>query len=271
MIDIGANLSNQQFKHDIAQVINQSIQSKLTHIVLTSTDIKTYWDNLNIIKKYNHLLPLSTTIGLHPHHADHYQEFFKTFDTLIQNPHVVSIGEFGLDYFRMLASKENQLLTMNLFMEKAKSHPLPLFMHERDASEDFVAVLKSHEHRNKKIVHCFTGNQDTVRKYLDLDCYIGITGWITEEKRGALLRDALQFIPLDKIMIETDSPYLTPKNMPTTIRRNEPSFLIYVATKIAELKKVTVEKVLAQTTHNAIDFFNLAAYNKSIANKIKIS
>ena len=269
MIDIGPNLSNQQFRDDIEAVLKASVKNNVDTLILTATDVHTYSKNIQIMEKYGHICNMSTTLGLHPHHADNYKSFFSSFDELIKNPKVISIGEFGLDYFRMISSKENQLTTMNLFLEKAAQYPLPLFMHEREARDDFISTLRSHQLSNKKIVHCFTGNKETLKKYLDLDCYIGITGWVTEEKRGKELREAIPYIPMDKLMIETDCPYLTPKNIPTKTYRNEPQFLKFVAMKIAELKKTTLQEVIEQTVCNSVNFFQLSKNNATINSENK--
>lgn len=270
MIDIGPNLSNQQFKDDIETVLLASVKNNVDNLILTSTDTQTYYRNIEIIEKYGHICNMSTTLGLHPHHADKYKSFFTKFDDLIKNPKVISIGEFGLDYFRMISSKENQLAAMNLFLEKASNYSLPLFMHEREAKDDFISILKSHSITNKKIVHCFTGNKDTLKKYLDLDCYIGITGWVTEAKRGKELQEAIPYIPMDRLMIETDCPYLTPKNMPSKTYRNEPQFLKFVAIKIAQLKNMPLQDVINQTVSNSEDFFQLSQNNANINSKKKI-
>ena len=270
MIDIGPNLSNQQFRDDIETVLHNSVKHGVDTLILTTTDLQTYNKNIQIIEKYSHICNMATTLGLHPNHADHYKNFFLKFDDLIKNSNVISIGEFGLDYFRMISSKENQLTTMNLFLDKAAQYALPLFMHEREAKDDFISVLKSHTLSNKKIVHCFTGNKETLKKYLDLDCYIGITGWVTEEKRGKDLREAVAYIPMDRLMIETDCPYLTPKNMPVKTYRNEPQFLKFVARKVAELKHLPVEQVIEQTVSNSLDFFQLSKNNANINSKKKI-
>jgi TatD DNase family protein len=270
MIDIGPNLSNQQFRDDIEAVLRASTKNNVETLILTSTDFQTYHKNLEIIEKYGDICNMSTTLGLHPHHADKYKNFFLKFDEFIKNPKVISIGEFGLDYFRMISTKENQLTAMNLFLDKAAQYPLPLFMHEREAKDDFISILKSHQLTNKKIVHCFTGNKETLKIYLDLGCYIGITGWVTEEKRGKDLRDAVPYIPMDRLMIETDCPYLTPKNMPSKTYRNEPQFLKFVAMKIAELKNIPLQEVIEQTVSNSLDFFQLPKNNATINSKKKI-
>jgi len=268
MIDIGANLSNSQFSNDIREVLHSSVRAGLTDIILTSTDIRTYQINHNIIAQHSDVIRLYNTLGLHPHHADNYQVFFKHFDTLIKDPSIISIGELGLDYFRMIASKANQIKTMEIFLEKAKDSMLPLFLHERDAHEDFCFLLHNQSLDNKKVVHCFTGNTNALKRYLDMGCYIGITGWITEEKRGKDLRAALAYLPLDRLMVETDAPYLTPKNIPQKTYRNEPQFLEFVIQKICELKKLSPEVLKKHTYDNTVDFFNLKSYNNT--NKLKV-
>lgn len=261
MIDIGANLSNEQFKNDIENIILNAKQSGLTDIILTSTDLKSFHKNVDIINKYQHIIPLHNTLGLHPHNADKHIDFFSKFDSLI-NDKIVSIGEFGLDYFRMLSTKENQIQCMNLFLEKEKKYNLPLFMHERDAQNDFISLLKNQKVKNKKIVHCFTGDTKSLKKYLEIDCFIGITAWFTDTKRGIDLKEAISYIPLDKLMIETDCPYLSPKNKTPYINRNEPSFLIHIAKGISDIKKIPLDKILETTKNNTMEFFSLIPYNE---------
>lgn len=269
MIDIGANLSNRQFDYDLKEVFERALRQNVSHIVLTATDLKTFFRNKKIIKDFGHIIPLYNTLGLHPHHASQYKDFFIQFDKLMQSEKIISIGEFGLDYFRMISPKQDQLNAMNIFMDKAKNYSQPLFLHERDAAADFISILKNHSVENKKVVHCFTGNTVNLKKYLDLGCYIGITGWCTERKRGFDVRKAIEFIPLDKLMIETDAPYLTPRNMKEDIKRNEPSFLYWVAKEISILKKVPISSVIEFSYKNSMDFFNLSPYNNIKVDKIK--
>lgn len=257
MIDIGANLSNEQFNKDIEAVLKSAQNNHLNSIILTSTDNKTYFKNIEIIEKYSSIINLKTTAGLHPHNANGYLEYFKTFDEKLKNPNVCAIGEFGLDYFRMLSTKENQTKAFEMFLDKAKSSLLPLFMHERQSHGDFLSILKNAKLLNKKIVHCFTDGQEQMHNYLNEDCYIGITGWCTDMKRGEELRKAIKTLPLNRLMIETDCPYLTPKNMPKKAFRNEPQFLFFIATEIAKIKNLSVEEVISESTKNAVDFFQL--------------
>lgn len=260
MIDIGPNLSNERFDNDLQEVILRSKAANVCGLILTSTDLPTYYKNQSIIDKFNNDTHIYTTYGLHPHKAMHSQEIFENAHLHLSNPTVVAIGEFGLDYFRMLNPKEMQLDVMEKFVILAKDFPhLPLFLHEREAFSDFYSVLKNVS--NKKVVHCFTGNKNELKHYLDLGCYIGITGWISDKRRNSDLVDALSYLPLDRLMIETDCPYLTPKNMPTKQYRNEPAFLPYVAQSIAEILNLDPALIIEQTTKNSLDFFNINSYN----------
>lgn len=254
MFDIGPNLCNKQFDDDLETVLLNAKKEEVNHLLLTSTDHFSFLKNIDIISKYNHIVSLKTTYGLHPHNAKHYVNFFKNFEKHISNIEVKAIGEFGLDYFRMISSREDQLKAMELFLFKAAKYPhLPLFLHERDSFEDFYSLIKTTQ--SKGVVHCFTGSLDNVKKYLDLGLYIGITGWISDSRRNDDLLNAVKYIPLDRLMIETDCPYLAPKNVIKNIRRNEPQYLSHVALSVAKLKNIPVSTIIEKTTQNALDLF----------------
>jgi TatD DNase family protein len=224
------------------------------HLLLTSTDHFSFLKNLQIIEKYSHILKMKTTYGLHPHNAKNYQTFFQHFDKNICNSHVNAIGEFGLDYFRMISSREEQIKAMELFLDKAKKYnSLPLFLHERDAFEDFYSLIKTSS--SNGVVHCFTGSLQNVKAYLDLGLYIGITGWISDNRRNDDLLNAVKYIPLDRLLIETDCPYLSPKNVIKNIKRNEPKYLPHVAMSIANIKNISLKEVIEKTTQNGLALF----------------
>jgi TatD DNase family protein len=268
MIDIGANLTNEQFKDDLDSVIERAKESNVTGVILTSTNWKSYKDNIKIIEKYQEDIFLKTTYGLHPHYASNHQAIFDNIETELVNKDIVAIGEFGLDYFRNLSEKKIQKEVMEKFLHHAKNFPhLSLFLHERDAFYDFMSLMKNANVSNKSVVHCFTGTKEQAKTYLDNGYYIGITGWISDNRRNKDIKEALQYIPLSHLMIETDCPYLTPRNMPQMTRRNEPAFLNYVAKSIAEVKKISVEEVISQCTQNTLDFFNFSLYN-NCSNKV---
>lgn len=265
MIDIGINLGNERFDNKRQEMLSRAVNAGLTAIIMTSTSKKSYKLNLDTFNKFNHIIPLFTTLGLHPHSAKEYKEFFDCFKSMLncankQNNPLVAIGEFGLDYNRMFSEKEDQLICAEMHFEKAKELNLPTFLHERDAHDDFVALMKNYP-TVPKVVHCFTGNKEQMKTYLNLDAYIGVTGWITDEQRGQDLQEAIKYAPLDRIMIETDAPYLTPKNMPEKVRENEAAFLPYVLQKIADLKNVTSEQIEKQIRKNTIEFFALPLYH----------
>ena len=254
MFDIGPNLSNKQFDNDLEVVLTDSVKANVKNLLLTSTDHFTYLKNIEIISKYSHILNINTTYGLHPHHAKNYKLFFSQLKTHINNPYIKAIGEFGLDYFRLISSRNEQITTMELFISLAEEFKhLPLFLHERDAFEDFYSIIKKSS--SKGVVHCFTGNLDNLKKYIDLGFYIGITGWISDSRRNNDLLNAVKYLPLDRLMIETDCPYLAPKNIIKNIRRNEPKYLLHVAQSIADIKKISVNDVIEKSTKNALDLF----------------
>lgn len=254
MFDIGPNLCNKQFDIDLKTVLLNAKKQQVEHLLLTSTDKTSFLKNIDIISKYHTIISMKTTYGLHPHNAKHYLNFFKEFDINVIHQEVKAIGEFGLDYFRLISSREEQIKTMELFLEKATLYPhLPLFLHERDAFEDFYSLIK--ETTSKGVVHCFTGSLDNVKKYLDLGLYIGITGWISDSRRNDELLTAVKYIPMDKLLIETDCPYLSPKNVIKNIRRNEPQYLPHVAMSISTIKNIPVNTVIEKTTQNSLALF----------------
>lgn len=254
MFDIGPNLCNKQFDNDIEDVLINAKKEGVNHLLLTSTDHFSFLKNIQIIEKYSHIINMKTTYGLHPHNAKNYKMFFHNFDKNISNSYVNAIGEFGLDYFRMISSREEQIKAMELFLEKASQNSnLPLFLHERDAFNDFYDLIKTT--KSKGVVHCFTGSLENVKAYLDLGLYIGITGWISDNRRNDDLLNAVNYIPLDRLLIETDCPYLSPKNVIKNIKRNEPKYLSHVALSIADIKKITIDTVIEKSTANGLALF----------------
>ena len=160
----------------------------------------------------------------------------------------------GLDFNRNFSSKEEQILCFESQLDLADSIIKPLFLHQRDAHREFLGILDNYKFNQNQIVHCFTGNLFELEDYLKRDFYIGITGWVCDLKRGKELRECIKHIPEDKLLIETDSPYLSPRKK---IRRNEPKFLIDVAAEIALLRKETKENIINSSFENSLNFFNL--------------
>ncbi len=256
--DIGLNLFCAQFKHP-EKVLQRAWEQNVA-CILTGSDPE---DNRKI-EAYQRAHPEVTvygTAGLHPHNADHFTE-----DTLqeirrqyLENPRIVAVGECGLDYNRMFSKKENQLRTLERFVELAEELNAPMFLHERDAAEDFAAVFRSvPKVAERSVVHCFTGNRKTVSMYLSMGFSIGITGWIADDRRAGELRDAVSEIPKDRILLETDAPYLIPRNVPGLVgHTNVPENIVYVARTLAGYMQIPEDELIRCARENTERLFGL--------------
>lgn len=257
MIDIGANLTNSSFSDDLDEVIHSAQEEGLTSILLTGTDISSSESAQKLAIRYPDLL--YSTVGIHPHHADEIPEGWQTrIRELAILESVVAIGETGLDYYRNFSGREEQRSVFTEQLQISAELEMPLFIHDRESNGDMHELLKQHLN-SPAVVHCFTGTRAELINYLDLGCYIGITGWVCDERRGQRLASLIKDIPLDRLLIETDSPYLMPRNIepkPRT-RRNEPKYLRYVARKIASLLGKTEESIGRITAENATTLFGL--------------
>ncbi len=252
MFDIGANLTSSHFSKDLDVVLNDSLKAGVKKICITSSNLDDVKNAKKITEKYKNLY---YSVGFHPHNAKDFKiEFLKDMSVYLSDPKAICLGEMGLDFNRNFSSKEEQILCFESQLSLANSISKPLFLHQRDAHEEFLSVLDNHKFNQKLIVHCFTGNLSELEEYLKRDFYIGITGWICDLKRGKELRECINQIPEDKLLIETDSPYLSPRKK---IRRNEPKFLIDVAVEVATLRNVTTESIINSSYKNSLNFFNL--------------
>ena len=252
--DIGVNLFCKQFPNP-EQIINEALQSGVT-CILTGTDPK---ENRQIDTFINNYQAYGT-VGIHPHNADSTKDkdYLEIENIAKTNNKIVAIGECGLDFDRMFSTKENQIKCFEKQIEIAETLNIPLFLHERNAVEDFIKVLSHHKEICKKsIVHCFTGNAETLKKYLSMGCYIGITGWICDSRRAKDLRQAVRYIPIDKIMIETDSPFLTPKNIQGLSKTNYPQNVKYVAKELAMHMGVPENILISKAKENTEHFFSI--------------
>ncbi len=259
IIDIGANLTHESFGNDFEDVINRAHQANVSHMIITGSDIDDSEKAIALASGNTDLF--SATAGIHPHHADQYTEDTKaTLDNLLKLDIVKAVGETGLDFFRDISPREKQIESFRAHLELAEKTGKPLFLHQRDSHETFLSVLKEHRDRvGLIVVHCFTDTAEALNDYLELDCYIGITGWICDERRGAHLLDCVGNIPLNRLMIETDAPYLMPRSLrpkPKT-RRNEPCNLPLVLDAVASVRPESSAKLAIATTENARRFFSL--------------
>ena len=252
MFDIGANLTSSHFIKDLDVVLNDSLTAGVEKICITSSNLDDVKNAKKITEKYKNLY---YSVGFHPHNAKDFKiEFLKDMSVYLNDPKAICLGEMGLDFNRNFSSKEEQILCFESQLSLTNSISKPLFLHQRDAHEEFLSVLDNHKFNQKLIVHCFTGNLSELEDYLKRDFYIGITGWVCDLKRGKELRNCINQIPEDKLLIETDSPYLSPRKK---IRRNEPKFLIDVAEEVARLRNETKDSIINSSYENSLNFFNL--------------
>lgn len=252
--DIGVNLFCRQFPEP-EKIIREAEESGV-RCILTGTDMK---EN----RKINDFIRTQDafgTAGIHPHNADRARaEDFQMIERLLSgNEKMVAVGECGLDYDRMFSTKENQIRCLEKHIILAKKLDRPLFLHERNASGDFIKRFKNHaDICEKSVVHCFTGDIDTLDKYLSMGFSIGITGWICDDRRAKELREAVHIIPLDRILVETDAPYLTPRNVPGLDRTNVPWNIRYVVRDLAKYMKVEEEELEENARKNTERIFHL--------------
>jgi TatD DNase family protein len=259
-IDIGVNLGHRQFNRDRNAVLDRALATGVTRLVVTGTSLPTSREALALARLRSGVL--WCTAGVHPHHAKECgPDTIHQLRELLAQPEVVAVGECGLDFNRDFSPRPLQERCFEAHCQLACDADRPLFLHDREAHTRFLDILKAHRPNLKRggVVHCFTGTQAELRAYLDLDLHIGITGWICDERRGRHLRTLVRDIPRDRLMLETDAPFLLPRDLEPAPRdrRNEPAFLPHVAQAVASCLDWTIEEVAETTTATARAFFRL--------------
>jgi TatD DNase family protein len=260
LVDIGINLAHDSYDVDRDEVLARAEAAGVVQMIITgSSGIST--------RRAIELASLSpgklfATAGVHPHHATEVtDELLAELAELARRPEVVAIGECGLDYFRNFSPPAAQRAAFHRQLELAARMHKPVFLHERDAHEDFVAILREHRASlvGGGVAHCFTGTREQLNRYLELDLAIGITGWICDERRGAHLAPLMREIPTERLLLETDGPYLLPRNLDPKPagRRNEPAYLPYVAAAVAAARAVPVQEIADSSTKASQELFNI--------------
>lgn len=261
LIDIGANLTHESFAHDFDAVLARARARDVARMVVTGASRDGSRGALVLARAHPGVL--YATAGVHPHHAVDYDEATDALlRELATHPEVRAVGEAGLDYHRNYSPHDVQREVFERQLRIAAELGKPLFLHQRDAHEDFIALLRRYRDRvPAAVVHCFTDTDEALRDYLALDCHIGITGWICDERRGLHLRELVKAIPAGRLMIETDAPYLLPRTVrpQPSHRRNEPMYLRHIAEEIARDRGESLETLAAHTTATAVAFFGLDA------------
>lgn len=264
LVDIGANLTHASFQADVAEVISRARQAGVARIIVSGTTVEDSRKALELSESSDFLF---ATAGVHPHHArDCGPGTIPALREIAQHPRVVAVGECGLDFNRNYSPHPDQekwfVAQLELGLELGK----PLFLHSRDAHPRFAQILKHHRVRNA-VAHCFTGERDELKAYVDLGLYVGITGWICDERRGKHLLELVREIPRDRLLLETDAPYLTPRDLKPQpkARRNEPAFLPHILKTVARALGRPAEEVAAETARNASTLFGLHESGSSTA------
>ncbi len=261
LIDIGCNLTHDSFDEDREQVLERAANAGVVQMIVTGASEDGSEAALELAR--SHPGRLFATAGVHPHRA---VEFTDETESLLRflsaQPGVVAVGETGLDYFRDFSPRDVQRDVFRRQLQIGIDSGLPLFLHLRDAHQDFHGILKENrDDLSDVVVHCFTGSREEMHEYLDLDCHIGITGWICDERRGTHMKEYLRDIPRNRLLVETDAPYLKPRNLRPRVKthRNEPRWLPWIVGTLAAARGEHPSVVADHTTANARRFFRLSA------------
>lgn len=260
MFDIGVNLTSTQFARDREKVITRAREAGVTGMLITGTNALESNQAQHLAER--HPGYCWSTAGVHPHHASEWSaETASTLRRLAESPQVVAIGECGLDFNRNFSAHDQQEYAFDAQLALAAELNMPVFLHCREAHERMVAVLEPWLPRLPgAVVHCFTGTRAELEACLAMGLYIGITGWVCDERRGLTLRELLPHIPADRLLLETDAPWLLPRDMrprPTS-RRNEPCFLTHITQQVAIWRGEEAEALAARVDDNARRLFRLA-------------
>jgi TatD DNase family protein len=262
LIDIGVNLTNKRFEKDREDVIRRAQIAQLNGLLITGTSVEESQKALALCQHYQTIFPdfLYSTAGVHPHDADHVSaDYLDQLELLAKQEQVKAIGECGLDFNRNFSEPAQQQKIFREQVALASELQMPLFLHQRDAFEPWFSTLSPYLSKVPAMVaHCFTGSKPELTQCIAADMYIGITGWLCDERRGQSLRDIVSLIPLNRLLIETDAPYLTPRTIRPKPKssRNEPCYLPFIAKEIANITGLDQEEIAWQTSRNAEKVFD---------------
>jgi len=257
LADIGLNLAHDSFDHDRDRVLADAWEVGVRFAVITGSTLASSRAAIDLVRKRPQFL--RATAGVHPHHSrELHDDDRPALEALLALPEVSAVGECGLDHYRNFSPHADQERAFRMQLELAMKSGKPVFLHQRDAHPVFTAILR--EHRPKiagGVAHCFTGDDAELRDYLDLDLHIGITGWICDERRGTHLRELVRRIPRERLLLETDAPYLLPRDLEPKPRnrRNEPRYLPHILAAVAAARGEAAADVALQTTRNALKLF----------------
>lgn len=258
-IDIAVNLIGSALEPNIDSIIAEADAVGVSPLIVIGSDLAESRQAIEVCLRYPG--QLLSTAGVHPHHASSWNpSSYAENRELCSASCVVAVGECGLDYNRDFSPRDKQREAFAAQLKLAVELQLPVLMHERDAHEDFLAILKEYRpYLVDAVLHCFTGTRTSLEAYLEQDIHLGITGWVCDERRGQELAEIVPLIPDNRIMIETDSPYLLPRSMRPKPKssKNLPKYLPYISDYIAQLRGQEPQQFARQTLTNTRRFFRL--------------
>ena len=255
IIDSHCHLDYEQIYSQLDDVVNRAIKNDVKILLTICTTLESFKKIQLIINKYNNIFG---TFGIHPHETNNYREISSKIiiDYKNCNKKIIGIGETGLDYFYNYSDKEIQKKSFTEHIIAAEKLDIPLIVHSRNAESDTFEILKKYmkSKKLKVIIHCFTGSKDFAEKLINIGCFISVSGIITF-KKSKELSEAISFVPLDKLLVETDSPYLSPE--PNRGKNNEPSNIIHTVEKLSLIKKIDKKEIINSTSNNFKRLFKL--------------
>jgi len=256
LFDSHCHLDDRSFQNDLKGIVKRANQNGIDMMMTVGIDMDTSRQAANIASKFKGVI---ASVGVHPHRASTCNpRILNQLSDLAKDACVKAWGEIGLDFNRMYSPRDDQELWFVQQLHAADELKLPVILHERDSQGRLLELLNANPNSNRRgTVHCFSGNQNELRSYLDLGYYIGVTGIVTMQQRGATLRKLVRNIPLNRLLIETDAPYLTPTPQKNLTRRNEPAFVKAVLLKLAEILHLESDELAQTTTANAKRLFNI--------------
>ncbi|MDG1249762.1 MAG: TatD family hydrolase [Gammaproteobacteria bacterium] len=259
LFDFCLNLTSSQFKDDQELVLERAKHAGVSHCLIAGSDLADSQHAVELCSQHSH--NLYATVGVHPHNAKGWQDNTRAgLQALAQCNEVLAIGEAGLDFHRNLSTQEQQEHAFRQQIELSIELGLPLFLHERDAHDRFREIISEyHSALQATVVHCFTGDRIALECYIEMGFYIGITGWICDERRGKHLHELVSLIPQDRLLIETDAPYLLPRSLRPKPKnpRNEPCHLPHISEHIARHRGDDKLELCRYSMENALRFLRL--------------
>ena len=248
-IDTHAHLDMEPFLEDLEQVIDRARMTGVKGIISVGSDIASSKRAVSIAGQYG---MVKAAVGVHPHEACKGGQT-EELERLLKEPEVLAVGEMGLDYFYNHSEREEQLEVFRMQVELAGDVGKPIIVHVRDAHDDAVEILRGAGNgKVRGVIHCFTGGPEDLHSYLEMGFYISFAGIVTF-KKASELRDAAAMVPMDRLLVETDAPYLAP--VPMRGKRNEPAFVVHTGAALAEVLGVSSEELASRTTANADSLF----------------